>query len=292
MKKQAVNISFEFFPPKTLEGIRNLSDTALTLSEFSPTFFSVTYGACGSTHDGTIDTVKMLQQKIDAPVSPHISCIGSTRSALADLLALYRSLGIKRLVAIRGDLLPGIDNAGEIRFANELVSFIRDETGDHFEIAVAAYPECHPAAVSARQDLFYLKEKVMAGANSAITQYFFNPDAYFYFLDECAKQNIFIPIIPGIMPITQFSKLVRFSNSCGAEIPRWIYKRLEAYGDDEVSSKAFATEVVYNLCEQLTKGGAPGLHFYTLNQAEAASTLVKMLGIHSQLVRASGTRVL
>lgn len=291
-KDQSFNISFEFFPPKTMEGLHHLSQVALNLSEFSPLFFSVTYGACGSTHDGTIDAVKMLQKKTDVPISPHISCIGSTKKMLLDLLALYQSLGIKKLVVIRGDLLPGMENLGDLQFASELVALIREATQDHFHITVAAYPECHPQAVSAQRDLIYLKEKMLAGANSAITQYFFNSDAYFYFLDACAKQGISIPIVPGIMPITQFAKLVRFSNSCGAEIPRWIYKRLEAYGEDEASVKAFGIEVVYNLCEQLIAGGASGLHFYTLNHPEAASTLVKMLGIDIQPLRASGTQVL
>jgi methylenetetrahydrofolate reductase (NADPH) len=286
------NISFEFFPPKSIEGVNNLSQVALNLSKFAPSFFSVTYGACGTTHDGTIDTVKILQKNTPVPLSPHLSCIGATREKILEILSLYKSLGITRLVAIRGDLLPGMENTSELQYANELVSYIREITEDHFYIAVAAYPECHPQAASLKHDLLCLKKKVAAGADSAITQYFFNPDAYFYFLDECAKQGIFVPIVPGIMPITNFAKLVRFSNSCGAEIPRWIYKRLETYGADESALKAFGTELVYNLCEQLIAGGAPGLHFYTLNQAETVSILVNMLGISPQLELASGTQVL
>lgn len=289
---QALPISFEFFPPKTREGMHFLSEIAERLEKLTPTFFSVTYGANGSTHEGTIETVKMLQEKTHVPLSPHLSCIGSSREQIANLLVFYQTIGLKRLVTIRGDLLPGMENKGELKFADQLISCIRTLTDDYFHITVAAYPECHPQAKCARSDLLHLKKKAEIGANAAITQYFFNPDAYFYFMDQCTKEGIFIPIIPGIMPITQFAKLVRFSNVCGAEIPRWIYKRLESYQDDDASLKAFGFEVVYNLCEQLIAGGVPGLHFYTLNQFDAAFALVQALQGKPQLVRANGTQVL
>src|SRR3990167_5180342 len=281
-KKQDFTISFEFFPPKTQESLQNLLKTATLLTEFAPTFFSVTYGACGSTHDGTIETVRMLHEKTGIPIAPHLSCIGSLKKNIQEILYLYQSVGIKRLVAIRGDLPPHTKEAGELNFARDLVTLIREMTHDHFHIAVAAYPECHPEASGAQQDLIHLKKKIDAGADSAITQYFFNPDAYFRFMDECAKQEIFIPVIPGIMPITNFAKLVRFSDTCGAEIPRWIRKRLESYENDESSLQAFGMEVVHNLCQRLINGGARGLHFYTLNQADATSKLLKLLGVEIQ----------
>jgi methylenetetrahydrofolate reductase (NADPH) len=274
-----MNISFEFFPPKTPEGMINLSHTAIALSVHQPEFFSVTFGAGGSTREGTMDTVKMLQQKTSIPATPHLACIGSTRAEIIAILKQYQALGIKRIVALRGDLPSGMGQSGELRFANELVELIRETTQDHFYIEVAAYPEVHPQARNADQDILNFKRKVAAGANSAITQYFFNPDAYFYFLDQCAKANIFVPITPGIMPITQFSKLVRFSDMCGAEIPRWIRKRFETYGDDHDAIQAFAQEVVYDLCQRLLAGGAPGLHFYTLNHAEASLRVLGLLNL-------------
>jgi methylenetetrahydrofolate reductase (NADPH) len=275
--QQGTNISFEFFPPKTPEGKNNLQAAALQLADAHPTFFSVTFGAGGSTREGTIETVKMLQEKTPVSVTPHLACIGSSREEIIEILQCYQSLGINRLVALRGDLPSGMGQGGEFRYAAELVTLIRETTQDHFHIEVAAYPEFHPQAANAAADMLHFKQKVQAGANSAITQYFFNPDAYFYFRDYCAKEEIFIPITPGIMPITHFSKLVRFSDMCGAEIPRWIRKRLESYGDDMESIQAFGTEVVYDLCQRLLAGGAPGLHFYTLNHAEASLTLLKML---------------
>ena len=291
-KKQDFTISFEFFPPKTRENLQNLPKTAAILREFAPAFFSVTYGACGSTHDGTIETVKMLQEKTGIPIAPHLSCIGSLRKNIQAILQLYQSIGIIRLVAIRGDLPPNTTHAGELNFARDLVELIRETTQDHFHIVVAAYPECHPEAGSVQRDLIHLKKKIDAGADSAITQYFFNPDAYFRFIDECAKQEIFITVVPGIMPITNFAKLVRFSDTCGAEIPRWIRKRLESYENDEASLHAFGTEVVHNLCQRLINGGAPGLHFYTLNQADATSKLLQLLGVEIQRARTSGIHVL
>jgi methylenetetrahydrofolate reductase (NADPH) len=275
--QQRTNISFEFFPPKTPEGQNNLQTTALALAGAHPEFFSVTFGAGGSTREGTIDTVKMLQEKTSTPVTPHLACIGSSREEIIEVLECYKSLGINRLVALRGDLPSGMGQAGEFRYASELVELIRKHMPDQFHIEVAAYPEFHPQAQNALADLMHFKQKVIAGANSAITQYFFNPDAYFYFRDLCAKHEIFVPITPGIMPITHFSKLVRFSDMCGAEIPRWIRKRLESYGDDLESIQAFGLEVVYDLCQRLLSGGAPGLHFYTLNHAEASLALLKML---------------
>jgi methylenetetrahydrofolate reductase (NADPH) len=272
-------ISFEFFPPKAQTAAIQLRDTASILAQLKPGFFSVTFGAGGSTHDGSLEIIRMIQAETSIPVAPHLSCIGTSREYLLDVLRIYKEMGLKRIVALRGDLPH--DSAtppGDLTYASDLVAFIRKETGDYFHIEVAAYPEVHPQAISPAEDILNLKRKFDAGANSAITQYFFNPDAYFYFLDECAKQNIFSPIIPGIMPITQYSKLQRFSSVCGAEIPRWLCKRLEAYGDDHESIKAFGLEVIYNLCQHLVAGGAPALHFYTLNQAEACVTLLQMLG--------------
>jgi methylenetetrahydrofolate reductase (NADPH) len=271
------SISFEFFPPKTPEGLANLMHTATQLEMHGPDFFSVTFGAGGSTREGTLKTITTLKENIKTATAPHLSCIGSSKESLIDILHAYQSLGVKRLVALRGDMPSGMGNSGELRYASELVKLIRDTTGDHFHIEVAAYPEFHPQAQNAKKDLLHFKNKVLAGANSAITQYFFNADSYFYFVDACAKQGVHIPIVPGIMPITQFSKLLRFSESCGAEIPRWICKRFEAYGDDEKSIREFGLELVADLCQRLAAGGAPGFHFYTLNHLETCSTLVDML---------------
>lgn len=270
-------ISFEFFPPKTAQGIENLQTTAVQLENFTPHFFSVTFGAGGSTREGTVHTVKMLQKLTSVPVAPHLACVGCTRAELKNIIQHYKDLGVKRIVALRGDLPSGMGQSGELKYAYELVDLIRTSTGDHFHIEVAAYPEFHPQAKSALEDILYFKNKIEAGANSAITQYFFNPDAYFYFIDACAKQHIFTPITPGIMPITQFSKLIRFSEVCGAEIPRWIRKRFEAYGDDTASIQSFGLEVVQDLCQRLLRGGAPGFHFYTLNHIEGSLPLVRML---------------
>jgi len=279
LKKPPI-ISFEFFPPKTAEGIKILYATAKELSGLNPDFFSVTFGAGGSTREGTLETVTWLQQNTTISVAPHLACVGLTRAELAEIIQKYQTLGIKRLVALRGDLPSGMGQSGELRFASHLVSLIRERTQDHFHIEVAAYPEIHPQAKNAMDDLDNLKRKADAGANSAITQYFFNPDAYFYFLEECTKQCINIPIVPGIMPITHFDKLIRFSDMCGAEVPRWIRKRLENYGDDATSLQAFGLEIVYKLCEALIKGGAPGLHFYTLNHAPGSINLIKLLNLY------------
>lgn len=278
MKKSSpLNISFEFFPPKTPEGMQNLQQTAATLELLGPTFFSVTFGAGGSTRDGTLKTVQMLQESTKTSIAPHLACVGCTRDELTEILKTYQAQGLKRIVALRGDLPSGMGQTGELKYAHELVKLIRDISGDHFHIEVAAYPEFHPQTHTATDEIIHFKSKIDAGANSAITQYFFNADAYFYFLDACAKQNIFNPITPGIMPITQFAKLVRFSDMCGAEIPRWIRKRLESYGDDVDSIKAFGIELIHGLCDRLLAGGAPGLHFYTLNHYEASQILVPML---------------
>jgi methylenetetrahydrofolate reductase (NADPH) len=277
------NISFEFFPPKTPEGMLNLEKTAGILSAYNPDFFSVTYGAGGSTRQGTLDTITLLQQSTSIPVAPHLACIGSSCQEITTILLQFKELGFNRVVALRGDMPSGMGQMGDFRYGVELVEFIRKTTGDHFHIEVAAYPEFHPHAFNAFDDVFYLKKKIEAGANSAITQYFYNVDAYFYFLDKCEKLGITVPIIPGIMPITHFEKLVRFSSSCGAEIPRWLYKRLESYADDVQSIKIFGLDVVSNLCEHLLMGGAPGLHFYTLNQADMSVMLLERLGMRRQM---------
>lgn len=279
MKQQTPSISFEFFPPKTTEGVATLHASALELAKLHPNFFSVTFGAGGSTREGTLETAKLIQHQTGIPVAPHLACIGATRYEICDVLKTYQALGVKKIVALRGDLPSGMVQSGELQYAYDLVKLIRQETGDDFEIEVAAYPEIHPQAKNAEADVLNLKRKFQAGANGAITQYFFNPDSYFYFLDECAKHQINMPITPGIMPITQFTRLVRFSNVCGAEIPRWLYKRLESYGDDTDSIQSFGLEVIHHLCERLIQGGAPGLHFYTLNRAEASISLVRSLGL-------------
>jgi len=261
--------SFEFFPTKTEAGHEKLLNVARQLATYNPDFFSCTYGAGGSTRDRTLSTVLQLDGEIKVPAAPHLSCVGDSKDDLRNLLNQYRSAGIKRIVALRGDLPSGMGMAsGEMRYANELVEFIRAETGDHFHIEVAAYPEVHPQARNFEDDLANFVRKVKAGADSAITQYFFSADCYFYFVERARKMGIDIPIVPGIMPITNYSKLARFSDACGAEIPRWVRKQLEAYGDDMESIQAYGEQVVSEMCERLLQGGAPGLHFYTLNQAE------------------------
>lgn len=270
--------SFEFFPPKTPEGVAKLRATRKQLAQFKPNFFSVTFGAGGTTRDHTLDTVLEIQGEGYA-AAPHLSCIASTREAIAEILQRYRDNGVKRIVALRGDLPSGMAVAGEFRYANELVSFIRESHGDHFSIEVAAYPEFHPQARSAADDLTNFKRKVDAGANAAITQYFFNADAYFRFVDDCIERDIQIPIVPGIMPIYNFTQLARFSDLCGAEIPRWLRLKLQSYGDDAASIRALGLDVVTDLCDRLLNGGAPGLHFYTLNQAGTVSTVWQRLGL-------------
>lgn len=270
---QELSISFEFFPPKTAEGIEKLRETRKELARFNPEFFSVTFGAGGSTRDRTMETVLEIQRE-GFQAAPHISCISSSKAEIRELLQTYQAHGIKRLVALRGDVPSGEVSAGDFRYASELVEFIRQETGDHFFIEVAAYPEFHPEAKTPAADLQNLKRKMDAGANSAITQYFYNPDAYFRFVEQCDDLGITIPIVPGIMPIYNITQLARFSSVCGAEIPRWLKMRLEEYGDDMASLRALGIDVVSELCEMLLAGGAPSLHFYTLNQSATISTII------------------
>jgi methylenetetrahydrofolate reductase (NADPH) len=265
--------SFEFFPPKTAEGMATLRDARAELAKFNPEFFSVTFGAGGSTRDRTMETVLDIQQQ-GLAAAPHISCISSSKEEIRGLLQAYQAQGIKRLVALRGDLPSGEVSAGDFRYASELVAFIRAETGQHFHIEVAAYPEFHPEAKSPAADVLNLKRKIDAGANSAITQYFYNADAYFHFIDQCAAAGINVPIVPGIMPIYNITQLARFSNVCGAEIPRWLRLRLEEYGDDMASLRAFGIDVVTDLCETLRVFGAPSLHFYTLNRAGVIANII------------------
>ena len=263
------SFSFEFFPTKTDAGHEKLLATARCLAEYKPDFFSCTYGAGGSTRDRTLNTVLQLDGEVKVSTAPNLSCVGGSKQELRELLNLYKDAGIKRIVALRGDLPSGMGMAsGELRYANELVEFIRAETGDHFHIEIAAYPEVHPQARNFEDDLANFVRKAKAGADSAITQYFFNADCYFYFVERVRKMGVETPIVPGIMPITNYSKLARFSDACGAEIPRWVRKQLEAYGDDMDSIQAFGTQVITEMSEKLLAGGAPGLHFYTLNQAE------------------------
>lgn len=271
------SISFEFFPPRTPEGAGKLRTVRTQLADLRPEYFSVTFGAGGSTKEGTWNTVMEMHGE-GLTTAPHVSCMGTTREQVAQLLSAYREAGIRRVVALRGDLPSGAPRgAGDFQYANELVEFIRAETGDWFHIAVAAYPEYHPQSRSPADDLESFVRKVNAGADSAITQYFFNSDAYFRFVDEAAAQGCSVPIVPGIMPIVTFTQLARFSDACGAEIPRWIRRRLESFGDDRASVRTFGLEVVGNLCERLLKAGAPGLHFYTLNQAEPTAELCRRL---------------
>ncbi|MDG5499691.1 methylenetetrahydrofolate reductase [NAD(P)H] [Marinobacter sp. BGYM27] len=270
--------SFEFFPPKTDQGKEKLQTVRDQLATVDPDFFSVTFGAGGSTRDRTIDTVLDLHRQ-GISTAPHLSCVGATRDSIAELLDLYKENGIQRIVALRGDLPSGMGASGELRYANELVSFIREHSGDTFNIEVAAYPEFHPQARNAEDDLKNFARKVEAGANSAITQYFFNPDSYFYFIDRLEKMGVTIPVVPGIMPIVNFSSLVRFSDMCGAEIPRWIRKQLEAYGDDSESIRKFGEDMITEMCQKLLDAGAPGLHFYTLNQSTTSVNIWNNLGL-------------
>jgi methylenetetrahydrofolate reductase (NADPH) len=270
--------SFELFPPQTPEGLEKLRVTRKQLAQLKPAYFSVTYGAGGTTRDRTLGVALEIQAE-GQKVAPHVSCVASTQASLREILEQYRASGIERVVALRGDLPSGLAAAGEFRYANELVAFIRNEFGRTFHIEVAAYPEYHPQARNAREDLLNFKRKVDAGADAAITQYFYNPDAYFAFVDECQALGIEVPIVPGIMPINRFSQLARFSDACGAEIPRWIRNKLEGFGDDLPSIRSFGLDVVTALCDRLLRGGAPGLHFYTLNQAGPTSTIWQRLGL-------------
>ena len=269
-------ISIEFFPPQTTEGVGKLREARAKLAVLEPEFFSVTYGAGGSTRERTLEVVFDIQRE-GLPVAPHISCIGATRETTRELLMRYQAAGIRRIVALRGDLPSGMAAAGEFRYANELVEFIRRETGDWFHIEVGCYPEWHPQAKSPKDDLLAFKHKIDAGANSAITQFFYNFDAYAAFVDAARSLGIQAPIVPGIMPIASFSKLARFADTCGAEIPRWLRKQFEAYGDDAASIRALGLDVVTDLCEQLLATGVPSLHFYTLNQAGLTTEIVSRL---------------
>lgn len=276
---RAQSFSFEFFPPRTDKGMENLAKVRNALAELNPAFFSVTYGAGGSTQDCTLQTVLETQQQTGIPAAPHLSCIGSSEDQIKGILKTYKENGINRIVALRGDLPSGMQEIGDFHYANELVEFIRKETGDHFQIEVAAYPEMHPQAPSYQTDIENYARKVRAGADRAITQYFYNPDAYFHFVDSCQKIGIDAPVVPGIMPITNFVQLARFSDGTGAEIPRWLRKRLEGYGEDLESIKELGTEYVTSMCEKLLEQGAPGLHFYSMNRIEPNVTIWKNLGL-------------
>ena len=269
-------VSFEFFPPKTPEGADKLRLTRQLLYAHRPEFCSVTFGAGGSTQDGTFSTVKAILDE-DMAAACHFSCVGATKAIVRQQLATLQAMGVKRLVALRGDLPSGYGAGGEFHYASDLVAFIRQETGDAFHIEVGAYPEIHPQAKSAESDLQAFAAKVHAGANSAITQYFFNSDAYFRFVDDVYRLGADVPVVPGIMPITSSNQLIRFSDACGAEIPRWIRQRLQGYGDDIASIKSFGLDVITDLCDQLRMAGVPGIHFYTMNQAAATSEIIRRL---------------
>ncbi|SDV50318.1 methylenetetrahydrofolate reductase [NAD(P)H] [Chitinasiproducens palmae] len=273
-----MELSFEFFPPKSADGIEKLRATRARLMPLKPRFVSVTFGAGGSTQQGTLDTViEIARSGVEA--APHLSCIGASAASIAAILGQFRENGIRRIVALRGDLPSGMVEIGEFPYASDLVRFIRRETGDWFHIEVAAYPEYHPQARSPRDDLDNLVRKFEAGADSAITQYFFNADAYFRLRDDASRRGIAAPIVPGIMPITNYAQLSRFSAMCGAEVPRWIGRRLESFGDDRESIRAFGLDVVSAMCERLLAEGVPGLHFYTLNGAAATEAVCRRLGL-------------
>jgi len=268
--------SFEFFPPRTPEGKEKLRATWQALAKLKPRFFSCTYGAGGSTREGTLETVIEIR-KAGLEAAPHISCVASTKHDIGEQLERYKANGIRHLVALRGDLPSGLAASGEFRYASELVAFVRARTGDWFHIEVACYPEYHPQTRTAAEEVRNFKKKVDAGANAAITQYFYNADAYFRFVDECRAAGLTLPIVPGVMPIGNYSQLARFSDACGAEIPRWMRVKLEGYRDDSASIRAFGLDVVTALCEKLLAAGAPGLHFYTLNQAELSGEIWRRL---------------
>jgi methylenetetrahydrofolate reductase (NADPH) len=270
------NFSIEFYPPKTAEGAEKLRAARAKLALLDPKYFSVTFGAGGSTQQGTLDTVLEILAEGHA-AAPHLSCVGGSRESIRAILAQFKSHNIRRLVALRGDLPSGYGGAGEFRYASELVEFIRAETGDWFHIEVAAYPEVHPQARSPQDDMQAFVRKVKSGADAAITQYFYNADAYFSFMDECARLGVDVPVVAGIMPITNYTQLMRFSDMCGAEIPRWVRLKLASFGDDSASIKAFGLDVVTQLCERLLAGGAPGLHFYSMNQAGPTTALWQRL---------------
>ncbi len=278
-EKYTPSFSFEFFPPRSDEAEGKLRTTRDRLAVLKPDYFSVTFGAGGSTREKTFETVVEITKTTGIQAAPHLSCIGLDQSSILDTLNQYKNAGITRIVALRGDLPSGSIGGGPFRYASELVKFIREETGDHFDIEVAAYPEIHPQAASAEEDLKNFKSKVDAGATGAITQYFYNSDAYFRFVDDCEKMGIDIPIIPGVMPIITCTQLQRFSQACGAEIPRYILKRLKDFGDDRVAIRKFGTEITIDLCQKLLDGGAPGIHFYSMNQYEASEEIWKTLDL-------------
>ena len=273
-----VPLSFEFYPPKTDEQRVQLDRTAARLKAQRPEYVSCTFGAGGSTLSYTPETIQRLREKHALEAAPHLSCMGGSREEIRQLLKLYRAMGCKRLVALRGDLPSGMARMGDLRYASELVGFIRAEHGDFFNIQVGCYPECHPQAEDALADLRHFKAKADAGADGAITQYFYNADAYFRFVDDVRRLGVQIPIVPGVMPISNFTQLKRFSDACGAEIPRWVGKRMQAYGDDAESIREFAAELVAGLCTRLIEGGAPGLHFYTLNLSKPTLNVLAQLG--------------
>ena len=286
-RSDRIPVSFEFFPPKTEEGTEKLRVVRQKLYSLKPEFCSVTFGAGGSTQEGTFSTVRdILGEGVSA--ASHFSCVGATKATVTDQLLVLQAMGVKRLVALRGDLPSGYGAGGEFQYASDLVAFIRAETGDDFFIEVAAYPEVHPQAKSPASDLQAFAAKVHAGANSAITQYFYNSDAYFRFLEDIEAMGLDVPVIPGIMPIGSSTQLMRFSDACGAEIPRWIRLRLQSFGDDVASIKSFGLDVVTDLCEQLRAGGAPGLHFYTMNQSAATLTLCERLGLSRESIAVVG----
>ena len=271
--------SFEFFPPKTLEAVGKLQTTQEHLARLKPDFFSVTFGAGGSTRERTFETVMDIYQKTGIDGVPHVSCIGSTAEEIQNVLKTYMDAGINKVVALRGDLPSGSIGGGPLRYASELVEFIRKETGDHFHIEVAAYPEFHPQALSAQKDIENFKHKIDVGADAGLTQYFYNPDAYYRFIDSCEKMGMDVPIVPGIMPIVTCTQLCRFSDACGAEIPRWILKRLQEFGDDRKAIREFGIDVTTELCDHLLSNGAPGIHFYTMNQSTAVETIWNNLNL-------------
>jgi methylenetetrahydrofolate reductase (NADPH) len=275
---QTPRLSFEFFPPKTVEGKTKLDNVRNELAKLNPEFFSVTYGAGGSTRDNTKAIVTDFNQK-GVAVAPHLSFGGDDEATMISLLNEYKTAGVDRIVALRGDMPSGMGGAFQMVYANQLVSFIRTHFGDHFQLEVAAYPEIHPEANSYQDDITFLKSKFEAGASSALTQYFYSPDAYFYFMEQCQQAGITQPIYPGIMPILNYKNLIRFSDSCGADVPRWIRKRLEGFGDDTASIKSFGLDLVSELCEVLLDNGAPGLHFYTMNQIEPTTTIINNLSL-------------
>jgi methylenetetrahydrofolate reductase (NADPH) len=279
MKAQNLELSYEFFPPRTEVGKLKLLNTRQELETFNPEFYSVTFGAGGSTRDKTLETVLDIQLNSSISASPHITCVGASNAEIIELLNLYKENGINRLVVLRGDLPSGMVGMGECKFAADLVHLIRDQFGEHFTIAVAAYPEAHPNAKNLLVDIDFFSAKMQAGANMAITQYFYNNDSYFHFMEQCAKKNIRQPIFPGIMPISNFENLTKFSNLCGAEIPRWINKTMAAFEDDLDSQQKLGIDIVTNMIDELIQNGAPGLHFYTMNQSALTRTILKNLNL-------------